>query len=161
MLCVSVGDEPASTSDESAANAFAAQLLLPEEELCTIDWSTIRGSELAKFLWESGVSIGALDVRLESLKITRPNVTLRTGQLIRKYPPMDVGVFDDPISQRWVAARLRRFPIRLLVAHEKSETTRRSLPWMLGVEVDDTADAVEARTDLSTMATAFGFVPAK
>ncbi|TFD61207.1 ImmA/IrrE family metallo-endopeptidase [Cryobacterium sp. Hh7] len=154
-------DEPASISDESAANAFAAQLLLPEEEMRMIDWSATRGPELAKFLWGSGVSIGALGVRLDSLKIDRPEVTLRTGQLIRKYPPMDVGVFDDPISQRWVAAGRRRFPVRILVAHEKFETTRRSLAWMLGVEVDEASDEVEAQTNLDTMATAFGFVPAK
>ena len=150
---------PASAADESAANAFSAQLLLPEEKLRSIDWATIGGAELAKFLWESGVSLSALGVRLDSLKITKPSGTLRSGQLIRKYPPVSVGVFDDPISQRWVAAGRRRFPTRLLVAHEKSETTQRSLAWMLGVEVDDAAGDAAA-TDLDAMAAAFGFVPA-
>lgn len=153
-------DEPASTLGESEANRFAAQLLLPEEELRKFDWSAISGPELAKFLWESGVSMDALGVRLDSLKLTRPKVALGTGQLIRKYPPVGGDVLDDPISQRWVAAGLRRFPTRLLVAHEKSEATKRSLAWMLGVNVDESADEVETVTDVDAMATAFGFVPA-
>ena len=153
-------DEPVSTSGESAANGFAAQLLLPEQELRKYDWAEIAGPELAKFLWESGVSIDALGVRLDSLKLARPKVTLGTGQLIRKHPPVAIGVFDDPISQRWVAAGLRRFPTRLLVAHEKSATTKRSLAWMLGVTVDQAIDEVETLTDVDATASAFGFVPA-
>ncbi|RGE21972.1 ImmA/IrrE family metallo-endopeptidase [Leucobacter sp. wl10] len=46
--------EQVAASTESAANRFAAELLLPETEMRSIEWQTLQAEGLAELLWEWG-----------------------------------------------------------------------------------------------------------
>ncbi|WP_235912124.1 ImmA/IrrE family metallo-endopeptidase [Ruania zhangjianzhongii] len=53
------GDSP-TTAQENAADQFAAGMLLPESVVRAMDWTGADESQLASFLWESGVSTLAI-----------------------------------------------------------------------------------------------------
>ena len=56
----------AQSKHELDANAFAAELLMPEAELRSFDWKQLRLWVLAERIWEWGVSTKALEIRLKS-----------------------------------------------------------------------------------------------
>lgn len=148
-------EEGADHSSESAANDYAARLLMPKAILSAIDWPRISEPELAKFLWETGVSIDALNHRLSKLGLPKVHVTSSSAQLIRRYPPVPLNIFDDPITERFREAAARRFPTRLLAAHEATPRTMRTLEWMLGapaaeetIELDTSTSEFDALSDI-------------
>lgn len=141
--------------NEGPANAFAAELLMPEADIRARNWSRMSGLELARLLWESGVGTEALRTRLASLGISAsPEIAemlnRRMPGVLRPYqsgigePVVRVGPFAavrDPINDRMQAAAMRRFPQTLLAAHrvgiEAGRIAPHSLAWMLESPVDD------------------------
>lgn len=116
---------------ESAANAFAAELLMPAEEMRGRDWAALDDGELAAWLWDNGVSFDALKRRLTSLGLALPPFDGAPMTLLRDHIPA-ANVFDDPVTKRRRAAATRRFPARLHARHEELEKYPATLSWMLG-----------------------------
>lgn len=142
-------------SREVAANRFAADLLMPHSVLSGIDWQKIRSRDLARFVWEAGVSTGALLTRLDALGVSVGNEVRRllgsnTQRLLRQHggdldaKPAKHGPFEvlvDPITERMNAAAARSFPLSLQEAHGKrianGDINPATLAWMLDTDVED------------------------
>lgn len=151
---------------ESAANAFAAGLLLPERLVRAIDWATASQEAVADFLWETGVSTGALKNRLATFGLRVENspdmLDQSTQRLLRKARSWS-SAFGDTITQRMEAAGRRRFPVALQEAHEIAVEEGRIGPgylaWMRGLDPEKVAREYEPAIDepaLDEMVEAFG-----
>lgn len=130
---------------ESYANAFAAELLLPEKDMRAIDWDSISECELADIVWHRGVSTDALSRRLSGLGITASAHTwealaLSTQKLMRWHWSGQHDHGGDQITERMDQAASRRFPLKLQQAHTnliaQGKLHKRTLAWMLGVAPD-------------------------
>ena len=130
------------TADEAPANNFAAELLLPAAVLREMTWMELSVAELARRVWDWGVSVAALRNRLDSLRIPYSAVIHEwcapgrtTQRLLRR------GGCGEGVSERMAAAVERKFPLRLQVAHlEKiasGEITASTLAWMYGLTEDE------------------------
>lgn len=149
--------------EEAAANKFAADLLLPEEELRAIPWGSLSAGELAALVWRWGVSTHMLKVRLESLRIpvqpeTNVLLELRTQRLLRHHWKQDEP--GDPITERMTLASARTFPMWLKDAHLEGvalgKLQKGTLAWMLGVdpetlEVDEPSPPMLSDSDLMSL----------
>jgi transcriptional regulator with XRE-family HTH domain len=128
---------------ESAANAFAARLLLPERAVHAVDWTTVDVETVGRHLWDWGVSTEALRNRLLSLGVpTSPDVdrwlSLTTPGLLRGQALP--ATRWTALAERQREAAARRFPPTLVCAHERAIAEGRvgkgTLAWMLGVDAD-------------------------
>ncbi|ONH33324.1 helix-turn-helix domain-containing protein [Pseudofrankia asymbiotica] len=128
---------------EAAANAFAADLLLPRALLAPVDWDSLDAAGLAEILWQWGVSIDALARRLNALNGQLPPIVREwagqpTQRLLRRHWAVDAS-FDE-ITLRMDAAARRRFPLPLQEAHlagiESGTLGKGTLAWMLGIDPD-------------------------
>ncbi|MGC4944018.1 ImmA/IrrE family metallo-endopeptidase [Kribbella sp. DT2] len=147
--------DDADGSQEAAANAFAAELLLPKAALRGVDWESISPARLAQFVWNAGVSCDALVRRLGSLQISlsakaRQLLDGPTQRLLRQHlgevggqaarsGPFALSV--DPITERMNASAVRRFPLSLQDAHAQrialGEIAPGTLAWMLDSAEED------------------------
>lgn len=128
---------------EFDANSFAAELLLPEQELRSIDWDHLTERELADLVWDFGVSTDALTRRLHRLNIAVPEpiakaLTLNTQKLLRWYWSGQREDGPDQITERMDQAASRRFPLKLQEAHTDliadGALHKGTLAWMLGID---------------------------
>jgi hypothetical protein len=130
-------------SREMAANAFAAEILLPHALLDPIDWHGLDAAGLADLVWEWGVSTDALSHRLKALKGALPAVVQawagQTTQRLLRHHWRGASGRDD-ITLRMDAAAQRRFPLALQEAHLKGIASgalgKGTLAWMLGIDPD-------------------------
>lgn len=147
-----------SEAHEAAANAFAAEFLLPESVVNEVDWDDVSDRELADHIWTWGVSTDALARRLNSLNgYVPPRVaswaSLPTQRLLRRCLVLDSDT--DEITLRMEAASQRRFPIALQEAHLERVASgaigKGTLAWMLGIDADalevDAPDVPEVDVD--------------
>lgn len=121
----------AQSDGEAAANAFAAELLMPTEVMRQQDWASLDDGKLAAWLWDNGVSFDALKRRLSALGLPSPAFDSAPLTLLRQNIPA-TDFFHDPVTQRRGAAAARRFPARLLARHEELGQYPATLSWMLG-----------------------------
>ncbi|MFC6715052.1 helix-turn-helix domain-containing protein [Branchiibius cervicis] len=135
-------DEAGDPGREAAANAFAADLLMPKETLTGTDWATLTDAALAQLVWDLGVSTKSLAHRLDKVYGRAPDrvnewASRPTQRLIRLHLPSDPGVGDE-LTERMDAASQRRFPVTLQLAHldriASGEIGKETLAWMLGVQ---------------------------
>lgn len=123
---------------ERAANAFAAELLMPARFIESVDWSAIGESELADLVWRRGVSSTALAQRLRSLKqevgpVAHRLLSGRTAALVRRGAILrrDPGL----LVRRVAASSVPRFPEELVEAHRTAVAEggigQDHLDWML------------------------------
>lgn len=153
----------ASDEHEAQANAFAAEILLPSDELAAIDWVNIDATQLARRVWDFGVSTDALFRRLARLSIPASQILETwagqpTQRLLRRHL-LDESVAKDPITKRMDEASTRRFLLHLQDAHLDSIASGRlgkgPLAWMLGVSPDALEiDSPEAAPKVSSEALA-------
>jgi Zn-dependent peptidase ImmA (M78 family)/transcriptional regulator with XRE-family HTH domain len=150
---------------EAAANAFAAELLLPASFLGSIDWDSATDGQLADLVWMLGVSTDALCRRLGALLGEAPERVANwagyaTQRLLRHHLQAESEL--DEITIRMDAAAQRRFPLALQEAHlervASGEIGTATLAWMLGIdagtlEVD--APAIP-EVNVDDLASAFG-----
>ncbi|WP_193107009.1 ImmA/IrrE family metallo-endopeptidase [Brachybacterium sp. FME24] len=143
---------------ESAANSFAAKLLLPETQLRQTAWNQIRLPALAELVWDWGISTDALRRRLNAHALEPSDevgtaLSWTTQKLLRRHwKGANVG---DPISRRMTEAGERRFPAWLQEAHleriAEGAVGKGTLAWMLGVPADslevDEPKAAQELTD--------------
>ena len=128
---------------ERAANAFAAELLLPVAEIRAVDWSNLTVESLGRLVWDWGVSTDALRKRLASLHVEVPPTVDQwlqsTTPHFLRHMALPASMWADVI-QRQREASSRRFPTGLTDEHEKAIAEGRlgkgTLAWMLGVNVD-------------------------
>lgn len=138
-------DEGLTQSDadqhEAAANAFAAEFLLPAADLKSVEWDRMGDDELAAVVWSWGVSTDALCRRLCAVLGYTPNCVARwaahpTQRLLRHHLPIDSEL--DEITARMDAASQRRFPLSLQEAHlervASGVISTATLAWMLGID---------------------------
>ncbi|WP_194410046.1 ImmA/IrrE family metallo-endopeptidase [Microbacterium cremeum] len=155
-------------TQETSANAFAAELLLPRSVIQHIDWTSASGDLIAAKLWEWGVSSDALRRRLALLRCpTSPAVDQMLGwttqKILRRFPSWNHDGTDQ-ITARMDAAASRRFPLELQAAHveliSQGRLPKATLAWMLDVDEDeieiDEPDTPDA--DIDELARALGFV---
>ncbi|MDF2581287.1 MAG: hypothetical protein K0S49_2866 [Microbacterium sp.] len=139
-----VDDSESDRSAEQRANAFAAELLMPEHRLRATDWATIDAPGVGDLLWELGVTTGALAARLDSLTVRVPE---RVGSWLQMATPQFLRHKAFPAS-RWTevtererASRARRFPTTLTQRLEdgvaSGRVNPRTLAWVAGVDVED------------------------
>lgn len=144
LACGSVGEcgKEVENGHEAESNRFAADLLMPEAEIRSIDWSTVTLPVLAGRIWEWGVSTQAVRTRLHSLRITpRDDVadalSWATQRLLRRNLTQAPG--GDLITMRMTRAAKRRFPTDLVSRLQAAVTSGRapaeSLAFALGVDV--------------------------
>lgn len=138
-----VQDEARAAEMENAANAFAADLLLPPGLLREIDWEALTRRDLGLLVWEWGVSTEALSTRLRWLRAPVPEqvwawLSLTTADLVRHHA-LDASEWKAFVERQREAAS-RRFPAWLTYAHENAIVEgalgRGTLAWMLGVSPD-------------------------
>lgn len=152
-------DAPGFENREIEANAFAAELLLPEQVIRGTDWKDLSRADLARLVWAWGVSTDALRRRLAALDAeVSPDVASALDQstqgLLRR--SWSEGRRGDPITARMEAAGRRRFPAWLTASHleriAQGAVGKATLAWMLDVdeeslEVDAPAEAAEPSLD--------------
>lgn len=135
---------------EDEANAYAAELLLPEPLVRRVDWTIASQQTVADFLWETGVSTEALRHRLGNLGLTNEHIHRRldcpTQRLLRQARSWS-HEFGDQITERMDAAATRRFPLALQEAHEEKVESGRLGPgylaWIRGVNESWIAEEYE------------------
>lgn len=111
-------DEQVEGAEEQAANAFAAELLMPAERMREFDWMKAGQLEaVAQLLWDLGVSVTALQVRLETLEIQvcaeiAQALKQNTVALLREHGNFS-NFEQDAITLRRERALERRVPVEL------------------------------------------------
>jgi Zn-dependent peptidase ImmA (M78 family)/transcriptional regulator with XRE-family HTH domain len=137
------GAERNAARDEVAANAFAAELLLPEAKMRRRSWDSIELPEVARILWEAGVSTATLRARLLTLSPSlperlRPWLDQTTQKVLRQFWQPTNQTLVDEITERMEGAATRRFPASLIAAHYEAVSAGQlhagTLAWMLGVD---------------------------
>lgn len=138
-----------STTDraEADANAFAAELLLPKQDMVAIDWTALDRHQLASFLWERGVSTSATKQRLQSIGLQISDdvaeaLKWTTQKLLRRHGNLKKNSFwSDPITDRMEKAISRHFPTWLVAAHldgiAEGRIHKGTVAWMLEVDPDE------------------------
>jgi Zn-dependent peptidase ImmA (M78 family) len=133
--------DAAAHTHEAAANAFAADLLLPADLLRSFDWESVSDEGLAALVWDWGVSTDAMCRRLSTLFSQVPARIARwaagpTQRLLRRHLSIDSE--HDEITVRIDEACQRRFPRSLQEAHLERVASgaigRSTLAWMLGID---------------------------
>lgn len=140
---------------ERAVNAFAAELLLPEETMKSIDWARIERAQVAQLIWNWGVSTEALMFRLKSLSLPTPAGIqeadrLPTALYLRgasDHLETGPGVFlpvDQAIAERMSKSAERSVPVRLLQAliagTEAGFIRADMIAWLLETDSEDLND---------------------
>lgn len=138
-------DEAASDVKEGPAFDFAAQLLLPEATMRSVDWSNTTRLEVVNFLWDYGVSTKYLANRLRKLSLTaRAEVwqllELSTFDVFSR--PLEGKSFSPfAVAVRTQRAAERRFPEALIAAHMEAaavgKVAKETLAWMLDVSPEE------------------------
>jgi transcriptional regulator with XRE-family HTH domain len=138
-------DEAASDVKEGPAFDFAAQVLLPEVAVRSIDWENAARLDVVNFLWDYGVSTKYLANRLRKLSIpARAEVwqllELSTFDVLNR--PLDGKTFSPfAVGARTQHAAERRFPEALIAAHMEAaamgKAPKETLAWMLDVSPEE------------------------
>ena len=131
----------AEDSKEVPAFDFAAQILLPDRAMRSIDWWTTGQSDVVNFLWKYGVSTKYLSTRLRKLGLrVRKEVwdllDLSTFDVLNR--PLEGKTFTSlAVAVRTQRAAERRFPDALVAAHMDAVAVgmapKETLAWMLDV----------------------------
>lgn len=157
-LCLGHHEVDATHADaavESAANAFAAELLLPAQTMRAINWATISPADVAAFVWDAGVSTAVLRNRMRTLQLSvstdvAQGLSQTTQRFLRQHPVAATTAtvlddsahhfvtFSDPIGDRMQRTAERRVPARLMKALrdgvEAGHLNNGTMAWLLGVD---------------------------
>lgn len=135
-------NEQVTGAAEAAANAFAAELLMPADAVRSAGFPNITAEALAEWVWDRGVSTDATARRVAACGLDASDVVLEwstqpTQRLLRwHWRSPKPGL--DAISERMAAAAGRHFPQALLRAHiarvETGAIGPEALAWMLDVD---------------------------
>jgi len=154
---------PAAEADalgEVRANAFAAELLMPEDQLRTLNWATMNMNEFAQRIWDFGISTEALVNRLSALKIPVSSGieaarAENTFALLRHFwtPEATQMSQADPITLRREKSAQRYIPTGLIshleLAVLEGRAPKESLAFLLAVPVDEIDLGIDDSHDLA------------
>jgi Zn-dependent peptidase ImmA (M78 family) len=140
--------ERTTPAEEAPADAFAGEFLLPEEQIRAMNWQTVTLGELARWVWDAGVSTAALSHRLRHLNVATSHqvqeaLNETTPKLMRAHVELlrTGRVHGDPIWERENATTGRQFPEHLVSVLsdrvEAGEVDPYLLAWVREVPVDD------------------------
>lgn len=147
-------DQESNGIHERAANAFAANLLLPEAMVRDVDWATLSEAAIARHVWGFGVSTQALANRLQALGLpvppgilarpegaTVPLLRRNSGVIpVERLPGTTIAV-DSPITRRMNQSVERRIPDGLVAAHldgiAQGALNKGTLAWLFEVAPGD------------------------
>lgn len=140
--------ERTTPAQEQPADAFACDFLLPTALMETVDWRTITTGELARWIWDAGVSTTALARRLRDLELeTSAEVHQALSKTTQSLLRAHVGLlrtnkpYGDPIWERENATTGRQFPEHVVTALtsvvESGHADPYVLAWVREVPVDD------------------------
>lgn len=161
--CADLGGAAGRDYAENAANAYAAELLMPEKQIRSQCWATAE--DVAQAVWTLGVSTKALKARLAFLRIEVPvavsaALDMTTPRLLSSHLPQSVATPDE-VTLRAAAWARRRFPTHLLtslrLAVEQGKAPQASLNWALGVpahrgsEEEDCREKIISSDDLDLL----------
>ncbi|MDX2025500.1 XRE family transcriptional regulator [Microcella sp.] len=160
-----IEEEPlASAESERASNAYAAELLLPTEEMTSLSWSAMPLTDFADRLWRWGVSTDFVKRRLANLGIVpheeiREVLNMSTQKALRRHLVLDEStMWVDEITDRMDRANTRRFPKGLIRAHMEAAAEGRLRPtylaWMLetdALELERELGPADEKPDLDWM----------
>jgi len=123
------------TMEETWANAFASELLAPQEVIARLDWAGMSEQEVAQRLLEFGVSTQVLTISVSRLGVRGvPALNESTVQLVRRHEPKRF----EQVERLY---RTPRFPPALVDAHHKAVNedglAPGTLAWMLGIAPED------------------------
>ena len=146
-------------STEATANAFAAELLMPQDQLRELEWLSMSAEEFAQHIWDFGVSTEALVNRLSTLHLSlSPAIqsvrALNTFSLLRRFWTPEATQPDqaDPITLRRERSVQRYIPTGLASHLEtavlEGRAPKESLAFLLAVPVDDLDVDVEGSDNL-------------
>ena len=133
---------------ENMANAFAADLLMPVERICSVDWAQAKAATVARVVWDLGVSTQALGVRLRYLGIAPGNkarsaLGMSTEALLRGSPAPAVAP-PAAVTARMEYSARRRFPERVVTGLRRAvadgDAPQASLSWVLGLPAQEEND---------------------
>ena len=152
---------------EAQANAFAAEVLLPEPSVQRLAHVT-TAEALGDLIWVWGVSTEAVRRRSDALRIELPKLVRdwlqdTTVSFLRKAFPASRW---PEIAMRQRDAATRRFPATLTLAHERAIEEGRlgkgTLAWMLGVDEDavEVAQPTIHEVDAEELVSMLGLAPA-
>lgn len=157
-LCLGHHEVDATHSHSAAelrANAFAAELLLPETMMRRQSWPDLDPEQVAQFIWDTGVSTATLRNRLNTLNIAVDRevaawLTQSTPRFLNHFslddpasrpavtPETFFATIHDPIGERMQKANDRRTPARLMKALRDGiadgALNTGTLAWLLGVD---------------------------
>lgn len=142
------------SSAERAANAFAAELLMPQASLAAFPWATADEVTVAGLVWRLGVSTDALRRRLARLRIDVGGQAVaalehRTQSLLQR-AGVPAGE-PEAVAARMRDAATRRFPAHLIEAHREAIAAGRlgaaTLGWMLGVPMQSIEAELAPKTE--------------
>ena len=159
----------AEASTEAMANAFAAELLMPEAKLRALDWARMSTSEFAQHIWDLGVSVSALINRLSTLRLPiSPDIESvraeNTFALLRHFWMTNTQAGQvDPITLRREKSAQRYIPAKLINQLETAVLAGRapqeSLAYLLDIPVDelglDKEDTEDLESDVSLLESIF------
>lgn len=155
--------------NEPPANAFAAELLLPSAMMRQYSWADMTGAEVARFLWDAGVSGAYVGVRLNTLGLRpsdegrivltakmpgalRPYMEALGEPLLQHRGPFSVPF--DPIDERMKVSAQRRFPAALIAAHRQAVEGKlvnpAALAWMLDCGVSELFEGLDPSAEPGT-----------
>lgn len=159
-------DEGASGAKEGPAFDYAAEILLPEALMRSVDWMTHTRVDVINFLWTYGVSTKYLQNRLRKLSLAvthevRALLELSTFDVLNR--PLAGKAFESiAVGVRTQRAAERRFPDALVAAHMEAvalgTAPKETLAWMLDVDPDEIdVHPPQARSiDLDELAASLG-----
>jgi Zn-dependent peptidase ImmA (M78 family) len=128
-------------SDETWANAFAAELLAPAETVGEFDWANGTLLDLARLVAGMGISTEVLRNRLSSLRIEPQKAELLRALETATHTVVGRVLEAEKIMEYSNLYQEPRFPGRVVKAHglavEKGEADGQLLAWMLGAEVQE------------------------
>lgn len=137
-------------ANERPADEFAAELLLPEDQMRAIEWSQQTGADLAQFLWDTGVSTSALRHRLRTLRLqASDDGTALLNQSTQGLLSDHLESIVEPaarfsrIVQREAESSGRTFPLRLVSDLSRQvragQADPSALAWVLDAPIDEIA----------------------
>lgn len=128
----------AGEADEKQANAFAAELLLPEKWMRNFNWPALTRADVARMVWEAKVSAAAMRVRIETLRLkasdeVREALELTTPKLLTLARTSAAERYRDVFVPDWSPTVIAA----LLEETEKGNADPMLTSRVLGVPVDD------------------------
>ena len=127
-------DSPA-INEETLANGFAADVLLPARQITSIPWDAWSIDDVAELLWQRGCGAATLNNRIAS--VVGATLDANQSSVRREWRARH----PDELAARESVWRLPSFPPRLVARHQElvdaHELPPGTLAWLLDVAEED------------------------